>query len=245
MGSLAVTRELRRVFGGEGAATAAVDRVDLNIDHGQFVSVMGPSGCGKSTLLHLLGGLDRPTSGEIWFGDTRMDRATVTEWARYRRANIGFVFQSYNLVADLTVLDNVRLPALLLGRRGRQWRDRAADLLAQLGLEGKETVSPSSLSGGEQQRAAIARALINDPGLILADEPTGALDSRTTGEVIRLLRKIHTDGVTLMVVTHDARVATTADRLLTMRDGAIVDETLLNGVKPATFAGLVDHGERT
>lgn len=236
---VASARRLVRVFGEDGARVAAVDHVDVDIAAGEFVSIMGPSGCGKSTLLHLLGGLDRPTSGEITVAGERVDHLTVPQWAKFRRAAIGFVFQSYNLVPNLTVLDNVRLPALLAGRRGPQATNRARQLLAELGMEGKEHALPAALSGGQLQRAAIARALVNQPLLILADEPTGALDSSTTGDVIQLLRNVNAEQVAIVVVTHEARVATAANRLLTMRDGAIVDETRLDGVLPGSFAGMV------
>ena len=234
------TTGLTRHFPIEGGVVRALDGIDLAVDPGDFVSVMGPSGCGKSTLLHLLGGLDRPTSGEIHLAGKRVDGLPEREWARVRRRHIGFVFQSYNLVDDLSVRDNLELPAVLAGARPRVARARAAELLERLGVAARAGVAPGRLSGGEQQRVAIARALMNSPEVVLADEPTGALDSQATTEVLALLKELHAAGQTIVVVTHDPRVATTADRLVSMRDGRIVDETALDGTRAMTFADLVE-----
>jgi putative ABC transport system ATP-binding protein len=223
------TTDLHRHFALGDQVVRAVDGIDLTVDEGEFVSVMGPSGCGKSTLLHLLGGLDRPTSGEIHLGGARVDGLKEAAWARLRRRRIGFVFQAYNLIEDLSARDNLELPAVLAGASPSAARARANDLLEQLGIGPKAGVTPGHLSGGERQRVAIGRALVNQPDLLLADEPTGALDSRATSEVLQILGRLHAGGQTIVVVTHDPRVATTADRLLTMRDGQVVDETLLAG----------------
>jgi putative ABC transport system ATP-binding protein len=222
------TTALHRHFPLGDQVVRAVDGIDLNVERGEFVSVMGPSGCGKSTLLHLLGGLDRPTSGEIHLAGERVDGLGEAAWARLRRRRIGVVFQAYNLVDDLSARDNLELPAVLAGASPRDARARATELLEQLGLAGKAGVAPAHLSGGERQRVAIGRALVNEPDLLLADEPTGALDSRATTDVLGLLGRLHAGGQTILLVTHDPRVATTADRLLTMRDGRIVDETRLS-----------------
>jgi putative ABC transport system ATP-binding protein len=223
------TRGLTRHHPAGSGMVRAVDGVDLTVDKGEFVAVMGPSGCGKSSLLHLLGGLDRPTSGEVWLQGRRVDGLSEAAWARLRRRTLGFVFQAYNLVPNLAVIDNVELPALLAGMRPGAARARADELLARLQLANRAHWLPGVLSGGERQRVALARALVNDPPLLLADEPTGALDSTATTEVLRLLAELHGGGLAIVLVTHDSRVASLSDRLLTMRDGAIVDETRLAG----------------
>jgi ABC-type lipoprotein export system ATPase subunit len=232
MGELIRTTDLRRQFQLGDTVVRAVDGIDLTVAEGEFVSIMGPSGCGKSTLLYLLGGLDQPTSGEIRLGGRRVDRQSRTRWARLRRRQIGFVFQSFNLVDNLTVLQNVQLQGMLGGRPGggAASRRRATALLEELGLGDKAKALPAVLSGGQRQRVAIARALINQPPLLLADEPTGNLDSATTTDVLGLLRRFHAGGQTVVVVTHDPRVATTAaQRLLAMRDGRVVDDVRLDG----------------
>jgi putative ABC transport system ATP-binding protein len=232
MGELIRTADLRRQFQLGDTIVRAVDGIDLTVAEGEFLSIMGPSGCGKSTLLYLLGGLDQPTSGEIHLGGRRVDRLSRTRWARLRRRQIGFVFQSFNLVDNLTVLQNVQLQGMLGGRpRSRAAsRRRANALLEELGVGDKAKALPAVLSGGQRQRVAIARALMNEPPLLLADEPTGNLDSATTTDVLGLLRRFHAGGQTVVVVTHDPRVATTAaQRLLAMRDGSVVDDVRLDG----------------
>ena len=207
----------------------AVDGVDLDVAAGETVAVMGPSGCGKSTLLHLLGGLDRPTGGEIWLAGQRIDQMSEKALARLRRDAIGFVFQAFHLMDELTAIENVELPALLAGRSPRSARQRAAELLQRTGLADRARFLPSALSGGQRQRVAIARALANDPVVVLADEPTGNLDSGATLDVLRLFESLHAAGQTLIIVTHDSRIAATADRMISMRDGAFVDQTRLTG----------------
>jgi putative ABC transport system ATP-binding protein len=236
---------LTRTYAADGVPVRAVDGVDLTVEAGESVSVMGPSGCGKSTLLHLLGGLDRPDAGEIVLDGRRVERLSETAWAVLRRRTIGFVFQSFNLVDELTAVENVELPALLVGTSARGARRRAVELLERLDVADRRDHMPDRLSGGESQRVAVARALINDPLLILADEPTGNLDSRATGEILRLFADLRASGQSLLVVTHDARVASTADRLLTMRDGAVIGHTHLGGVAPvgSVMAGLADFGD--
>jgi putative ABC transport system ATP-binding protein len=229
MSELLRTTDLRRHFRLGDTLVRAVDGVDLSVDEGEFVSVMGPSGCGKSTLLYLLAGLDRPTGGEIHLQGLRVDRLSRTKWARLRRRHIGFVFQTYNLVENLTVLQNLEVQGILGAHSARSARRRAKELLDALGVGDKAKAMPALLSGGQRQRVAIARALMNDPPLLLADEPTGNLDSASTIEVLKLLRRFHTAGQTVVVVTHDERVATAAQRLVTLRDGQVVDETRLDG----------------
>jgi putative ABC transport system ATP-binding protein len=223
-------RGLVRRYPGDGSPVRAVDGVDLVVDAGEAVSVMGPSGCGKSTLLHLLGGLERPDAGELYLGGARVDGLSETQWAVFRRRNVGFVFQAF-------AVENVELPALLVGVPRRAARHRAMELLERLGVAERAGHLPDHLSGGEQQRVAVARALINEPLVVLADEPTGNLDSRATGDILRLFGELGQAGQALLTVTHDARVATTADRLLTMRDGAIVAQTRLGA--GTSLAGLL------
>ncbi|MEV4918140.1 ABC transporter ATP-binding protein [Streptomyces tirandamycinicus] len=222
---------------GEGAPAHAVRGVDLSVRHGEFVAVTGPSGAGKSTLLHLLGGLQRPDSGSIRLDGECTDSYSEARWATERRRRIGIVFQFFNLVSNLTVADNVELPALLAGTGPRQARAEREKLLAELGLEGKARSMPGELSGGEQQRVALARALVNHPRLLLADEPAGSLDSKGTREVMRLLSRFHQRGQTILLVTHDARLASAADRVISFFDGRIADDAELGGA-PARGTGL-------
>jgi putative ABC transport system ATP-binding protein len=232
-------RGLRKDYGKGEALVRAVDEVDLDVATGETLAVMGPSGCGKSTLLHLLGGLDRPSAGELWLGDRRTDRLSERALAGLRRDEIGFVFQAFHLMDELTARENVELPALLAGRSPREGRRRSLALLDRVGLADRADHLPSALSGGQRQRVAIARALVNDPLVVLADEPTGNLDSAATLDVLRLFEQLHASGLTLVIVTHDERVAATADRLVSMRDGALVDEMRLTGGGRRSFADLL------
>jgi putative ABC transport system ATP-binding protein len=243
-GSVLEARGLVRRYQAEGSPIRAVDGVDLVVEAGETVSVMGPSGCGKSTLLHLLGGLERPDAGELYLGGERVDGLSETAWAVRRRRGLGFVFQAFHLVDELTSVENVELPALLLGGSRRDARRRAMDLLERLGVDGRAGHLPDRLSGGERQRVAVARALINQPLVVLADEPTGNLDSRATGDILRLFAELREARQAVLVVTHDARVASTADRLLTMRDGAIVAQTRLGPGSSAAgvLASLAELG---
>jgi ABC-type lipoprotein export system ATPase subunit len=220
---------LHKHYGTGEGLVRAVDGVDLIVAPGETVAVMGPSGCGKSTLLHLLGGLDRPSGGEVWLGGRRIDRLTEKALARMRRTAVGFVFQAFHLMDELTAVENVELPALLDGRSPRAARARAVHLLEEVGLADRAGSLPAALSGGQRQRVAIARALSSEPLVVFADEPTGNLDSAATMDVLRLFDSLHQGGQTLVVVTHDERIAATADRLISMRDGAFVDETRLIG----------------
>jgi putative ABC transport system ATP-binding protein len=218
---------LGKVHGRGDAAVTALRDVELTVGPGEFVAVTGPSGCGKSTLLNLIGGLDQPTTGEIRLRGERIDQAGEARRARLRRSEIGFVFQFFNLILNLTVRDNVELPALLAGVPAREARRRTGDLLERLGLEDAGERVPGDLSGGQQQRVAIARALVNRPSLLLADEPTGNLDSGAAREVMSVLRERHREGQTIVLVTHDLRIASSADRVIGMRDGQIASETVI------------------
>ena len=237
-GGMLRARGLRKDYGRGGGLVRAVDEVDLDVVAGETLAVMGPSGCGKSTLLHLLGGLDRPTAGEIWLAGQSLGRLTERALARLRRDAVGFVFQAFHLMDELTAVENVELPALLAGRSPRTARQRAAGLLERVGLADRAGFLPSALSGGQRQRVAIARALVADPLAVLADEPTGNLDSQATLEVLRLFDCLHADGQTLVIVTHDPRIAATADRMITMRDGAFADETRLTGGTTGSLGAL-------
>jgi len=219
---------LWRTYRNDGAAVDALRGVDFSVDRGEFVSVMGPSGSGKSTLLHLLGGLDTPSEGEVVLEGRALAGLSRTELARVRNRRVGFVFQLFNLVPSLTVEENVALPAAIAGLYDRARRARVADLLARVGLTDQRDRPPTRLSGGEQQRVAVARALLMEPAVLLADEPTGNLDTANGAAVMDLLRGCHDDGQTIVLVTHDVKVAAQAQRLVTMRDGQIVDETWLN-----------------
>src|SRR5580693_6162483 len=232
------TRGLRKDFGKGEGLVRAVDEVDLEVAPAETVAVMGPSGCGKSTLLHILGGLERPSSGEVMLAGSRLDQIGERALARLRRTAVGFVFQAFHLIDELTARENVELPALLAGRSPRAARRRATELLDRVGLADRAKFLPAALSGGQRQRVAIARALSNDPLVVLADEPTGNLDSEATIDVLRLFEELHEAGQTLVVVTHDARIAATADRLISMRDGAFVDETRLTGGSSGTLGAL-------
>jgi ABC-type lipoprotein export system ATPase subunit len=206
-------RGLRKEYGRDAALVRAVDGVDLDVGPGETLAVMGPSGCGKSTLLHLLGGLDRPTGGEIWLAGHWVDQMGERALARLRREAVGFVFQAFHLMDELTAAENVELPALLAGRSPRAARRRATQLLERIGLADRAGFLPAALSGGQRQRVAIARALVSDPLVVLADEPTGNLDSEATLEVLRLFEDLHVAGQALVIVTHGAA----AVRLLIQR----------------------------
>jgi ABC-type lipoprotein export system ATPase subunit len=232
-------RGLRKHYGQGEGLVRAVDGIDLDVDPGESVAVMGPSGCGKSTLLHLLGGLDRPSGGEVSLGGRRIDQLGEKALARMRRTAVGFVFQAFHLMEELTAIENVELPALLDGRSPRPARRRGVELLERVGLADRAGFLPSALSGGQRQRVAIARALSSEPLVVFADEPTGNLDSAATVDVLRLFEHMHQAGQTLVAVTHDERIAATADRLISMRDGAFVDETRLTGGTTGQLGALV------
>lgn len=210
----------------QGGVTGALNGVSLTVDEGEFTAVMGPSGSGKSTLLNLIAGLDRPTSGSVTVAGTDLGRLGEAGLARFRRDRIGFVFQFFHLLPSLTVLENVLIPAQLRSSVNAEARGR--ELLQQLGIEGVADRYPAKLSGGQQQRVAIARALINQPTLLLADEPTGALDTKSGDQVMELLVQLHRQGQTILLVTHDAKLATRhTARVVSVTDGRIVDDARL------------------
>jgi len=221
-------RGVRKTFEAENAPVRALRGVDLTVAAGEFVAVMGPSGCGKSTLLNLVAGLDVPDEGTIAVAGQEVTGQSEDDLARLRRKHIGIVFQFFNLLEGMTVLENVALPTIIAGRKRRMAETRARDLLDLLGIGDKAAAVPGVLSGGQRQRLAIARALANEPTLLLADEPTGALDSEGGAEVIELLRRLHAGGQTVILVTHDADVAEAAERIARMRDGRIIDDAPLD-----------------
>jgi putative ABC transport system ATP-binding protein len=227
VGPVLRARALEKRYGDGEGLVHALDGVELDVAAGESLAVMGPSGCGKSTLLHLLGGLERPSAGEVWLAGRRVDGLSEKALARLRRRAIGFVFQAFHLMDELTALENVELPALLAGSSPRAAHHRATELLQQVGLTDRADHLPAALSGGQRQRVAIARALSNEPLVVLADEPTGNLDTAATLDVLRLLDSLRAAGQTLVIVTHESRVAATADRLISMRDGGFVEETRL------------------
>ncbi|MEO3871811.1 ABC transporter ATP-binding protein [Nonomuraea sp. B12E4] len=234
------TVRLVKIYQDGPVPVPAVRGVDLQVEPGEFVAIMGPSGSGKSTLAHMLGGLDTRTSGEIWLDGRRVDTLSESAWALLRRKKVGFVFQFFNLVANMTVGDNVELPALLAGASPKVARERRESLLGALNLSERADAAPAQLSGGEQQRVALARALANQPSVLLADEPTGNLDSRNTRDVLRLLGEVHKEGQTIVMVTHDARVASLADRLVSLFDGEIVDDGRISRRRTGTVGEVID-----
>jgi putative ABC transport system ATP-binding protein len=215
-------RRLRKSFESEGVPVRALRRVDLAVRSGEFVAIIGPSGCGKSTLLNLVAGLDAPSDGEITLAGVALTGMSEDELARVRRRHIGMVFQFFNLLEEMSSLENVTLAAAIAGARRSLAEARARDLLDLLGLGDKAEEVPGMLSGGQRQRLAIARALANEPTLLLADEPTGALDSEGGLEVLELFRRLHASGQTILLVTHDERVAAGAKRIVKMKDGRIL-----------------------
>jgi putative ABC transport system ATP-binding protein len=219
---------ISKVYNG-GAAQTALEDVSLSVAPGEFTAIMGPSGSGKSTLLNLVAGLDRPTSGTIQVCGQDLGGMSESRLARFRRTQVGVVFQFFHLLNNLSVLDNVLVPAELAGAKRQEARRRADELLALLRIAEKADAYPAELSGGQRQRVAIARALINQPPLLLADEPTGALDSRSGDEIMDLLEEINRSGQTIVLVTHDAKLAARcARRIVTLRDGRVVDDTQLS-----------------
>jgi putative ABC transport system ATP-binding protein len=212
---------LRRVYRMGANEVVALNGLDLSIEAGEFVTIMGPSGSGKSTFMHLLGCLDRATSGRYVLDGVKVHDLEDRELSGLRNRKVGFVFQSFNLIAQLNVLENVELPLIYARLPRNERRERAQQLLERVGLADRETHRPNELSGGEQQRVAISRALVNEPRLVLADEPTGNLDSSTGLDILRLFSELHEHGTTVVLVTHDPEVAHWSTRVVTMRDGEI------------------------
>ncbi|MBN9689612.1 MAG: ABC transporter ATP-binding protein [Verrucomicrobia bacterium] len=211
---------------GEEVVVRALRGVDLSIYRGDYVAIMGPSGSGKSTMLNILGCLDRPTAGDYFLGGTNVAVMPDDDLSAARGKMIGFIFQSYNLIAQLTVIENIQVPLLYQGHDVRHFHDHCVRLASLVGLAQRLTHRPNQLSGGQQQRVAIARSLVNDPLMILADEPTGNLDSRTGLEVLDLIDKLNSEGKTIVLVTHDEKVAARAQRVIHMRDGQIEREVV-------------------
>ena len=216
-------RAAYRTFEKDTAPVRALRGADLGVVHGEFVAVMGPSGCGKSTLLNVIAGLDLPDEGEIVIAGESLAGMDENRLAIMRRKHVGIVFQFFNLLEGMTVLENVVMPAVIAGRKRKSAESRARDLLDLLGIGDKAKQAPGVLSGGQRQRLAIARALANEPTLVLADEPTGALDSEGGEEVLELFRRLHQGGQTILMVTHDQPVADAASRIVRMKDGRVVD----------------------
>jgi len=230
MSELVQLSDITKVY--QGGGTGALNGVSLTVEEGEFTAVMGPSGSGKSTLLNLIAGLDRPTTGSVAVAGSDLGRMGEAALARFRRDQIGFVFQFFHLLPNLTALENVLIPAQLKSTTSAEARGR--DLLDQLGIAEVGDRYPARLSGGQQQRVAIARALINQPTLLLADEPTGALDTRSGDQVMELLMEVHRRGQTILLVTHDAKLATRyAARVISVLDGKIVDDARLETAERA------------
>jgi putative ABC transport system ATP-binding protein len=217
-------RGVYRTFEQDAAPVRALRGTDLDVRHGEFVAVMGPSGCGKSTLLNVVAGLDVPDEGDVVVATERLTGMDENQLAIMRRRHIGIVFQFFNLLEGMTVLENVVMPAVIAGRKRKAAEARARDLLDLLGIGDKARQAPGVLSGGQRQRLAIARALANEPTVVLADEPTGALDSAGGEEVLELFRRLHEGGQTILLVTHDQPVADAAQRIVRMKDGRVVDD---------------------
>jgi putative ABC transport system ATP-binding protein len=203
--------------------TRALEGVTLEVDRGEFIAITGPSGSGKSTLMHIMGLLDVPTKGRVWFEDKETSKLKESQLARIRNQKIGFVFQQFNLLARTTALDNVQLPLIYAGVKSQEREARARAMLTRVGLETRLRHTPAQLSGGQQQRVAIARALINQPTAVLADEPTGNLDSKSGQEIMEIFKQLNREGKTIIVVTHEANIAAYAQRVITVRDGKVVE----------------------
>jgi putative ABC transport system ATP-binding protein len=226
---------LTKVYGRGSAAVKALSEVNLSVEPQEFVAIMGPSGSGKSTLLHLLGGLDAPTAGRVLLDGNDMTKMDDTSLTKLRRTKIGFVFQFFNLIPVLTALENVALPLVLNGANGNS-NEKAHEWLKRVDLADRMSHRPSELSGGQQQRVALARALVTEPAVVLADEPTGNLDSKGAEEMLRWLRRsVDEWGRTVVMVTHDPRMAAYADRIIFMKDGTVVDDTKLGPEKSADY----------
>jgi putative ABC transport system ATP-binding protein len=216
---------ITKVFHTDEVETHALSDVRLEIKNGEFISIAGPSGCGKSTLLSILGLLDSPSEGNYWIHADAVADLSMSARTRIRNREIGFVFQAFNLIGDLTVFENVELPLTYRSMGAGERKTRVKEVLERVGMEHRAKHYPAQLSGGQQQRAAVARALVGQPAILLADEPTGNLDSKNSEAVMDLLRALHADGATICMVTHDPRYASTADRIINLFDGRIVSET--------------------
>jgi len=219
-------KDVKKIYQMEEVEVKALNNVDLEIIKNEFVAIMGPSGSGKSTLLHMIGCLDRPSSGKVFLNGTDISKLNDSELARLRGKEIGFVFQTFNLYPTLTALENVELPMMIIEKDKKERKERAMELLKTVGLEERAEHLPSQLSGGERQRVAIARALANDPNLILADEPTGNLDSKSGYEIMKIFVKLNEKGKTIVVVTHEQYIASHAKNIVKIKDGKILEEKI-------------------
>ena len=229
MSELIRIRDLAREYQMGDERILALQSVTLDIRRNEYVAIMGPSGSGKSTMMNLLGCLDTPTGGEYWLNGQEVSRLSDDELAHVRNREIGFVFQTFNLLPRATALHNVELPLVYAGARGRERRERAAAALARVGLEHRMEHRPNELSGGQRQRVAIARALVNNPSILLADEPTGNLDSVTSEEIMRVFGDLHAAGQTVIMVTHEPDIAAHAERVVVLRDGRVESDRLTRG----------------
>ena len=227
MASLLKLEQVSKTYQMDGVKVEALKNVSFNVSQGEFLVIMGPSGSGKSTLMHLIGLLDRPTDGQIFLNGKPVSKLSEKEQARLRNKEIGFVFQFFNLLERTSALDNVRLPLFYAGVKPREQEKRAKEALEQVGLGHRLTHYPSQLSGGERQRVAIARALVNNPSLILADEPTGNLDSKSGQEIMEIIASLHREGRTVILITHDASLTRYGQRLIVIKDGEILEEKKL------------------
>ena len=244
MAAMFAARDLRKVYDMGTVQVHALRGVSFEIEQGEMVAIMGPSGSGKSTLMHIMGALDKPTAGAVFLDGEDITTAPDDRLAEIRNRKIGFVFQQFNLLPRLTAVENVELPLMYAGVGRAERRRRAIELLERVGLGHRLHHRPNELSGGQKQRVAIARALANNPAVILADEPTGALDSRTGAEIMALLKELHAQGNTVVIVTHDREIASHAERIIHIRDGLIVeDERLSAGRKKPYMAGDGPSGQ--
>jgi putative ABC transport system ATP-binding protein len=223
------TKDLHKIYTMGGQEVRALDGVAVDIRRGEYVSIMGPSGSGKSTLFNMIGGLDKPSSGTVFIDEVDMAQLDAFELAWLRCRKLGYIFQSFNLIPVMTALENVTLPMIFAGTSSDESLDRGMELLKTVGLGERYDHKPTELSGGQQQRVAIARAIVNDPVLLLADEPTGALDSTTSRQVMELFAALHDQGITVVVVTHDPAIAEYAERILTFADGHILADRRTTG----------------
>ena len=240
--SLIEADQLTKTYGKGATAVTALDHVRFSVEPGEFMAIMGPSGCGKSTLLHLLGGLDRPSAGQVLIDGQNLSTLSDAALTQLRRRKLGFVFQFFNLIPVLDAVENAALPLTLDGVPLAQARVKATDWLKRVGLGDKLNSRPDQLSGGQQQRVAVARALIAEPSLILADEPTGNLDTRASDEIAGLLRQVSDEWQRAVVmVTHDPRIAAYADRILFLKDGTIIDDTRLDAGQSGNSERVADR----
>ena len=215
---------ISKIYGQPPNQVVALKNVSCEIKKGEFVAIIGPSGSGKSTLMNIIGCLDEPTSGQLLLEDKKVSALSQNELAKIRNSKIGFIFQSFNLLPRTSAIKNVMLPLLYSKVEKKQRENKAKQMLAKVGLEDKENATPSQLSGGQQQRVAIARALINDPQIILADEPTGNLDTKSSSEIMQILKHLNGEGKTIVIITHESEIAKSAKRIITLRDGQIVSD---------------------